>query len=187
MPTYLFLDTEWADPQGQELVSLALVSEDGLQEFYAEIDPLPAVATEFVREAVYPLLDRGGVALSKIDFTTRLRAFLASVQEPCLLADYPNDLLLVKAALAGFDLDDVAAQACGPIPRPILGQMLKDGITQLVLEDYFTAHPDAARRRHHALVDAKALCATWRALTGRDDAHWSPSLAFQRSRMRAEK
>jgi hypothetical protein len=180
MPTYLFLDTEWADPQGHSLVSLALVSEDGTQEFYAEIDPLPSIATEFVRETVYPLLDRGAVALSKIAFTTRLRSFLASVPEPCLLADYPNDLALTKTALAGFDLDDETAHECGPIPRLIMSQMLKDGITQLVLEDYFRAHPDAARRRHHALVDAKALCATWRALTGRDQCSWSPALDFQR-------
>ena len=54
---------------------------------------------------------------------------------------------------------------------------LKDDIAQLVLEDYFMAHPDAARRRHHALLDAGALCATWRALTGRDKAAWSPALA----------
>ena len=38
---YLFLDTEWADAAGEKLVNLALVSDDGTYEFYAEIDPLP--------------------------------------------------------------------------------------------------------------------------------------------------
>ncbi|WP_232310283.1 3'-5' exoribonuclease [Pseudoxanthomonas mexicana] len=46
--TYLFLDTEWADPTGSELVSLALITEDGIHRFYAERDPLPDVATDFV-------------------------------------------------------------------------------------------------------------------------------------------
>jgi len=34
--TYYFLDTEWADVTGSELVSLALVNEDGDRNFYAE-------------------------------------------------------------------------------------------------------------------------------------------------------
>lgn len=41
MATYLFLDTEWADLVGDELVSLALISEDGRRLFYAERSPLP--------------------------------------------------------------------------------------------------------------------------------------------------
>ena len=61
--TYLFLDTEWADPEGRELVSLALVSQDGEAVFYAERDPLPVNPTGFVKDSVYPLLDRGSVAL----------------------------------------------------------------------------------------------------------------------------
>lgn len=40
----LFLDTEWADVIGNELMSLALVSEDGRHTFYAERDPLPSGA-----------------------------------------------------------------------------------------------------------------------------------------------
>jgi hypothetical protein len=42
--TYFFLDTEWADPLAKQLVSLTLVSEDGLYEFYAEIEPSAADA-----------------------------------------------------------------------------------------------------------------------------------------------
>ena len=41
MPVPLFLDTEWADADGRELVSLALVSEDVKHVFYAERNPLP--------------------------------------------------------------------------------------------------------------------------------------------------
>jgi hypothetical protein len=68
-PTYLFLDTEWADAAGTELVSLALVSEDGLHRFYAECAQLPASPTPFVAEVVCPRLQRGETALD----TTALR------------------------------------------------------------------------------------------------------------------
>src|SRR3546814_11304467 len=57
--TRLFLDCEWADNLGSELVSIALISEDGAQRFYAEVNPLPKQPTDFVRYVVYPLLDHG--------------------------------------------------------------------------------------------------------------------------------
>lgn len=63
MATHLFLDTEWADLAGDELVSLALISGDGRLRFYAERGPLPPEPTRFVEESVYPLLDRGSAAL----------------------------------------------------------------------------------------------------------------------------
>lgn len=178
--TILFLDTEWADAAGAELVSLALVSDDGLHRFYAERDPLPVAATEFVRDVVYPLLDRGDAALPDAAMTTALRTFLDSTPDPYILADYPNDLKLVAHVLAGFDMTDREAQACGPIPQPVMTRMLKDGLTQMVLEDWFEAHPDERRRRHHAMVDACALRMAWLALTGRAVAPWSPTLARQR-------
>src|SRR3546814_16305115 len=79
--TRLFLDTEWADASGQQLVSLALLSEDCVHRFYAEIDPLPTSTTLFVRTVVYPLLQRGDAALSATQFTRRLRRFLARSAE----------------------------------------------------------------------------------------------------------
>lgn len=37
----LYLDTEWADPEGKQLVSLALVDSAGRSRYYREIAPLP--------------------------------------------------------------------------------------------------------------------------------------------------
>jgi hypothetical protein len=54
-----------------ELVSLALVSEDGEQVFYAERSPLPAEPTQFVQQVVYPLLEGGTAALPDLDSPTR--------------------------------------------------------------------------------------------------------------------
>lgn len=165
--TYLFLDTEWADPTGSELVSLALISEDGTHRFYAEREPLPDAATDFVRSVVYPLLDRGKSRMSDQAMTTRLRAFLGAVPAPIVLADYPNDLALLKYAIAGFDMPDELAAACGPIPQPVMTRMLKEGVMGLLVEDYFAGHSEAAARRHHALVDAEALRVAWLVTTGR--------------------
>lgn len=165
--TYLFLDTEWADPTGSELVSLALVSEDGIHRFYAERDPLPDMATDFVRSVVYPLLERGQWRMPDQAMTTGLRAFLAAVADPIVVADYPNDLALLQYVVAGFDLPDDQAAACGPIPKPVMTRMLKEGATGMLIEDYFAGHPDAAARRHHALIDAEALRMAWLVVTGR--------------------
>lgn len=165
--TYLFLDTEWADPMGSELVSLALVSEDRVYRFYAERDPLPEKATDFVRSVVYPLLDRGKWCMSDQAMTTGLRAFLGAVTDPIVIADYPNDLALLRYVIAGFDLSDDQAAACGPVPQPVMTRMLKEGAIGMLIEDYFAGHPDAAARRHHAFIDAEALRMAWLILTGR--------------------
>lgn len=152
---------------GSELVSLALVSEDGIHRFYAEREPLPEAATDFVRSVVYPLLEGGDWSMSDQTMTTALRAFLGSVAEPIVLADYPNDLALLQYAIAGFDLPDDQSEACGPIPKPVMTRLLKEGAMGMLVEDYFAGHPTFAARRHHAQVDAEALRMAWLVITGR--------------------
>lgn len=174
-PTYLFLDTEWADVLGAELVSMALVSADGGHRFYAERDPLPGLPTDFVRVAVYPLLERSDAALSDAAFTTELRRFLCGIEAPYVLFDYHNDAALLRYALAGFDLPGDEASACGPIPSPVMTEMVRDGLIAMLLEDWFQAHPEASARRHHAGVDAEALRQAWLAASGRIEAPWASS------------
>ena len=54
----VFLDTEFTDFVRPDLISLALVSEDG-REFYAErTDYRKDECSDFVRETVLPLLGR---------------------------------------------------------------------------------------------------------------------------------
>lgn len=96
------------------MVSLALVSQDGEAVFYAERDPLPVNPTGSVKDSVYPLLDRGSVALGDTEFTGGLREFLCGVQTPHVLYDYPNDGALLLLAISGFgllpsELNDVPA------------------------------------------------------------------------------
>jgi len=48
----LFLDTEWNNDAARELVSIALVSEDGTKEFYSERDPLPEPPASFSNRSI---------------------------------------------------------------------------------------------------------------------------------------
>lgn len=169
MTTHLFLDTEWADLAGDELVSLALISEDGCWCFYAERDPLPADPTPFVKESVYPLLDRGVVALSDQTFTDALRRFMDSVPDPLVVFDYSHDEAMLEKALSGFGRRFSGDDRCFPM------ELLRNDLASMILEDWFLAHPEEAARRHHALVDANALRMAWLAATGQIDAEWSPS------------
>ncbi|MEO7916622.1 MAG: hypothetical protein ABIR16_03180 [Dokdonella sp.] len=63
-PTYLFMDTKWADSSERKLVSIALISEDGQHSLYAERDPVPADVTECARALAYPRLDGGAAAMN---------------------------------------------------------------------------------------------------------------------------
>lgn len=150
--TRLFLDTEWADAAATELVSVGLVTENGQHSFYAEMATLPERPTGFVREVVYPLLERGDAALSPAEFTRRLRAFLLPIDHPVVLFDCAADGVFLKFALAGFGLDEDMG-LCPTVKLSLIG--FGDVMTNV--ERYFHEHPDAAARRHHAGVDAEAL------------------------------
>ncbi|MFC5570803.1 hypothetical protein ACFPN1_12105 [Lysobacter yangpyeongensis] len=148
--TRLFLDCEWADEIGRELVSLALVSQDG-EIFYAERNPLPSAPSSFVCAVVYPLLDRGPAALPDAVFADNLRNFLSSFCEPLVLADDALDFKMLTHALSGFGRMRLS-------PTPPYRQMLVtfgDVLTRI--EDYFETRPEARMKRHHARVDAEAL------------------------------
>lgn len=147
----LFLDTEWADTLGSELVSLALISADGAHRFYVERDPLPSAPTDFVRAAVYPILDRGAYALRDEDITRALRGFLTTFQEISVLCDYPMDAALFEYALDGFESQVELG------PRPVVHFQKVNQTVRVGIERYFQVHPDLAMRRHHAAVDAEAL------------------------------
>lgn len=153
----LFIDTEWADVLASEMVSLALVSDCGRFEFYAERDPLPAVPTDFVRSVVYPLLERGSRAMSDVQFTEALHAFLG---EACAAArhgkvlvafDHRNDLDLFGYVLDGFESADTRPRpAYGAFNLSLLGIEYEQAV-----EDIFTADPPRSRRRHNARIDAR--------------------------------
>lgn len=150
--TRLFLDTEWANEAATDLVSLALVDESGAQQFYAEVDPLPASATDFVRFVVYPLLERGWAAMQRADLSTELKGFLARFDRPIVVFDHPNDGSLLARALAHIPADK--SVSTGGLYQC---QLVSNASLQPFFEAYFDRNPASARLRHRADIDAQAL------------------------------
>lgn len=155
--TRLFLDCEWTQPTVGELVSIGLVDETGDRRFYAELDPLPTGATDFVKDTVYPLLERGSRALTKFQITRRLRLFISAIDDPTIVFDCDTDGTLFTDAIDGFGLPPAYMADCGPRPCCKLFLVDRNASLDFVIRSYFAAHPEEAARQHHAGVDAEAL------------------------------
>ncbi len=145
----LFLDTEWAN-DSRDLVSLALVNGDGSRVLYVERDPLPSNPSAFVRDVVYPLLDRGSVALADPALTETVRAFVAASGTPRIHFDLAWDKVLLGQAMSEW------GRNLAGIP-PFVPVLIERNDVRDEVELYFQNNPDASARRHHALVDAEAL------------------------------
>ena len=156
----LFLDTEWADtmPDGCHLVSLGLVGHDERYQWYAERDPLPSSAPDFVHCVVYPLLERGAFAMRDRQMAESLHAFIARVaketgERPTVAYDYYNDRSMFHDAWYGpfGHLAEIPAPPVNWFDLNTLNPRYTIG-----LEWYFSEHAEERKRRHHALVDARA-------------------------------
>lgn len=159
----VFLDTEFTAFVRPDLISLALVSEDG-REFYAErTDYYREDCTDFVKETVLPLLGRvPGAACTRKELTDRVRDWFGQLAEPATLVyDSERDWLLLAVAMLGRPKKD---------PPGDFGKRMH-------LDSYAFAHPVFEQAQnctytqdwpaHHALADARALRAgyqAWRAV-----------------------
>ena len=89
-----FLDTEF-NGFGGELISLALVPEDGDQEFYAPL-PLPATLHPWVELKVVPYLRHVPPGLdhqlTRIHAAHHIEGYLKGDRDPEIIADWPDDL-----------------------------------------------------------------------------------------------
>lgn len=163
-PIALFLDTEWADDGGRELVSLALVyggpyglfTNDSTDSFYAERDPLP-LPNDFVSSTVYPRLDRGECAMSDVPFSRALGTYLTrctnpdTKEGPVVIATHANDFELLRGMLA------IAHQQPAYTTELRFSESLREAIRA-----QFASDPGLAQRRHHALIDATVLQRAYR-------------------------
>jgi hypothetical protein len=163
----VFVDTEFTDFVRIELISVALVADDG-REFYAErTDYCRADCSNFVHAAVLPKLGRvAGAACTRAELTARLRAWFEALPEPATLVfDYFSDWELLADAFLGDDFDQ---------PPPNVGDKLMlgdeivgDPLYQRVLDQWFTR----TWPRHHSLADAKAMMAGYRAWEAEKKGH----------------
>jgi hypothetical protein len=146
----LFLDTEFTDFLAPELISLALVAEDG-REFYAERSDFDRwKCSDFVQETVLPRLIGTPAVVKRTDeLRESLAAWIRQFDDgtPAYVAfDYSADWILFCWAL------------CEHVPpwlQPLnIGDFIADSLPERVLA------PESADA-HNALADARALRADW--------------------------
>lgn len=155
----IFVDTEFTDFVQIDLISIALVAEDG-DEFYAErTDYRHEDCNDFVRAAVVPMLGRvAGAACTRRELTSRLRAWFDALPEPAMLIfDYFSDWELLHDALLGdeFDKPPVNVGTKLMLDADIVG----NPVYQFALNRTFTRD----WQPHHSLADARAMMAGFRA------------------------
>ena len=141
----LFLDVEFNGERG-ELISLALVPEDGEHTFYEVLridEPfwLATTATPFVKEHVLPVL--GQLPIPWNLYLTRLDNYLAYFRDVHVIADWPADFEHLCAALS-------AIGAAGGYTSCV----------ELTMQLVNTPKLNSAIP-HNALEDAKALRDWW--------------------------
>ena len=139
-----FLDTEY-DGFGGKLLSIALVPEDGSEEFYAVIEH-DGVASEWVERHVIPFLDMvpeafKGMRMSRLESADALGRWLSHDAAPDIIADWPEDLAQLAMLLI-----------VGPGRMvPVAGLTLRF----VPLQGFSTAANSVVP--HNALHDARAL------------------------------
>lgn len=143
----IFIDTEFTDFINCELISLDMVSENG-EELYFEVPYEKSICSEFVHEAVIPLLDQyPELKCSKDELKLQILKWLQIVRtthgikfEICF--DYQTDWDLF------VDIFD------GEIPQFIQPRLISQEISELLLYEFWKHNHDL--REHRALHDARA-------------------------------
>ena len=162
---HVFLDTEFTDlaPEAK-LISIGLVDESGEHTFYAELSDTfeRASCSEFVREAVLPMLEGGQRRMAMHELTLRLGNWLEDFEQPVCLA---TDSL-------SWDWPWIQEIFCtaGTWPANVDGHPILLSMNNLRDYDAFLSTREksftAGLRRHHALDDAKANRLGWIAAGG---------------------
>lgn len=149
MNNRIFIDTEFADVEANEWVSIGFAPLDAEREcFYVERKVLP-LATQFVREVVYPLLQRDQSAMPDQMAADTLRRYLNGFPQPVAIAfDHSVDwrvlIGVINHPLAREPMPDFEAVDIGKIGAPYW----------LALDDIWERDVERRARRHHAQVDA---------------------------------
>lgn len=155
----VFLDTEFTDFVRPDLISIGLVAEDG-REFYAErTDYRRSECNDFVCATVLPLLGRvPGAACRRPALTRRVRKWFEALPEPATIVhDFGGDWLLLADAYFGRDQRQPPANVGKPL------HLGNSSLTHPVFERAQNSVYTQDWPPHHALADARALMAGYRA------------------------
>lgn len=140
----IFIDTEFTNFTAPELISIALVTEDGLHEFYAELPFNRERCNAFVIETVLPQLGTiAGAQCTENELCERLRLWLEQFADrsPVICFDFDGDWLLFCRVLGNH------------LPKWLQGKNVFPFLDPMALQMYFI---DNGLTDHHALNDARA-------------------------------
>ncbi len=137
----LYIDCEF-NGKGGELISMALVAEDG-REFY-EVVQIPSNCTPWVFQNVIPIL--GKKPIGPKAFQAKLRHFLDKYPHPTIIADWPIDI----------------AYFCEWV---IVGDYPMCDAPMFKAECMSLPYCPESKVPHNALEDARAIAKAVRALT----------------------
>ncbi|MBB5192297.1 spore maturation protein CgeB [Silvimonas terrae] len=149
----LLMDTEFTDFVDRELISIALVSEDGHKELYLEVQDFDrAKCNGFVQSVVWAQLGRDHSAVvRKNDLREQISTWFAELPAEITVAcDSQHDRDLLRQVLGGTYPANLTAWFD-------LRPLLETEVFERAVNEYHEAgHP-----QHHALHDARASRAGW--------------------------
>jgi len=166
-----FVDTEFTDFIGSDLISIGAITEDGKHEFYCELNDYNRKASsEFVRNVVEPLIDLDKFGMARSEASARFFCWLEELgDEYALCPDFSGDWKLIVDLL-----EDLPGNiATSPVMlHTYLNKQIVDKAAELQTPDYkwffetakkqynegfleyFLRNPSP--KQHHALADVKA-------------------------------
>lgn len=179
MTVNVFLDCEFTSFDQPKLISIALITEDGKQSFYAELTDTytPSDCSEFVIETVLPLLDAKEFSIPENGGYLNVYSKMTSAQCSEYMKrwiDYLDDKVVIFNDAAHYDFtlltevlyDNWPAQLrkkCHQISaRTLDGQERYEKTLNEEFKHGF--------RQHHALDDAKVMIRAYKAMNRRHNA-----------------
>lgn len=152
----VFLDTEFTDFINTEMLSIGMVTADAKHEFYAErTDFELKMCSEFVREEILPLFDKSGFVGTKEEIGNKVVDWIISLpySDVIIVIDYHGDWQI---------LGDLLPSVPMKLKRsPEYIQAMTDFATNVAIQGCDEYFEKVDKRRHHALVDAKANRHGW--------------------------
>lgn len=141
----VFVDTEFTHLQHRELISIALVAENGA-EFYGESSEFDqSRCSDFVREVVMPQLGTpAGRSMPYLELRREVQEWLGRFSRqdrPVVCYDFEGDLQLLESLIGGG------------LPLGWRHENIWTKLSSARLDEYFSEHG----HQHHALWDARAM------------------------------
>ncbi|MEX3999694.1 hypothetical protein AB4Y38_12440 [Paraburkholderia sp. EG285A] len=144
MDMRVFIDTEFTSLHNPELISIALVAQNGA-EFYGESSDFDqSLCSDFVREIVLPQLGvPAGRSMPYLELRREVQVWLGRISRrdrPVVCYDFDGDVKLLECLLGG------------ELPSGWRHENIWTKLSSVRVDEFFAEHG----HRHHALWDARA-------------------------------